>query len=103
MKTRYSITIMLALLLIASNTIAQNFALDFDGTNDKVGVLDSPELNPQNELTIEAWINAEEWQSSIWAGVIISKQGTSPDKGYCLSAGENGRVEFTISINEGWS
>lgn len=103
MKKRYSITILLAFLLISGNIFAQNFALDFDGTNDKVGVLDSPELNPQTALTIEAWINAEEWQSSIWAGVIVSKQGTNPDKGYCLSGGENGRVEFTVSINEAWS
>ncbi len=103
MKTKYSILLALAFLISSVNLIAQNFALDFDGLNDKVGILDSPELNPQNELTIEAWINAEEWQSSIWAGVIISKQGTSPDKGYCLSAGENGRVEFTVSINEAWS
>lgn len=97
------ITIVLfAFILIASYVKAQNFALDFDGTDDKIGILDSPELNPENGMTLEAWINAEEWQSSIWAGVIISKQGTSPDKGYCLSAGENGRVEFTVSIEEAW-
>lgn len=102
MKTYYSILVMLAVFLISGNAIAQNFALEFDGQEDKVGILDSPELNPTSSLTLEAWINASEWQSSIWAGVIISKQGTSPDKGWCLSAGENGRVEFTISVDEGW-
>ncbi len=102
MKKRYSILLMLALVIATLNVAAQNFALDFDGLNDKVGILDSPELNPTEALTIEAWINAEEWQSSIWAGVIVSKQGTNPDKGYCLSAGENGRVEFTISVEEEW-
>ncbi len=93
---------MLALILIGSRSWAQNFALDLDGTDDKIGIMDSPELNPQDALTLEAWINAEEWQSSIWAGVIIGKQGTNPDKGYCLTAGENGRVEFTVSVEEGW-
>lgn len=102
MKKYYSLLIMLTVFLYTGNAIAQNFALDLDGVDDKVGILDSPELNPQNSLTIEAWINAEEWQSSIWAGTIVSKQGTSPDKGYGLTAGENGRVEFTVSIEEGW-
>jgi hypothetical protein len=102
MKKHYSLMLMLAIFLITGNAIAQNFALDLDGVDDKIGILDSPELNPQNSLTVEAWINAEEWQSSIWAGVIVGKQGTSPDKGYCLTAGENGRVEFTVSIEEGW-
>lgn len=101
MKSRISI-LFLAILLSAGNIIAQNFALDLDGVNDKIGILDSPELNPSGSITVEAWINAEEWQTSIWAGVILSKQGSNPDKGYCLSAGENGRIEFTLSIDEGW-
>lgn len=102
MKKIYTLLLALTISLSGSWLIAQNHALDFDGAEDKVGVLDSPELNPTDEMTLEAWINAEEWQSSIWAGVIISKQGTSPDKGYCLSAGENGRLEFTVSVDEAW-
>jgi hypothetical protein len=97
--------LIIALVLVSmfGQVNGQNYALDFDGADDKVGVMDSPELNPLSEMTLEAWINAEEWQSSIWAGVIMSKQGTSPDKGWCLSGGENGRVEFTVSIEETWA
>ncbi len=87
---------------LGTNLIAQNYSLLFDGTNDKVGVLDSPELNPLNGMTVEAWINAAEWNTNIWGGVIIGKQGTNPDKGYCFTAGQNGRVEFTVSVDEGW-
>lgn len=96
--------ILLFVLLIGSSFAinAQNYALKFDGTNDKVGILDSPELNPTSGMTIEAWINATEWNSNIWGGVIVGKQGTNPDKGYCFTAGQNGRVEFTVSVNEGW-
>ena len=96
--------ILLFVLLIGSSAAinAQNYALKFDGTNDKVGILDSPELNPTSGMTIEAWINATEWNSNIWGGVIVGKQGTNPDKGYCFTAGQNGRVEFTVSVNEGW-
>ncbi len=101
MKNIYTILVA-TLFVFSASTVAQNHALDFDGAEDKVGILDSPELNPTNALTLEAWINAEEWQSSIWAGVVISKQGTGPDKGWCLSTGENGRVEFTVSVDEAW-
>ncbi len=65
-------TLVIALILSLSGTAlrAQNFALQFDGANDKVGILDSPELNPTGAMTIEAWINASAWNANIWGGVI---------------------------------
>ncbi|MDA3942738.1 MAG: peptide-N-glycosidase F-related protein [Bacteroidetes bacterium] len=102
MKRISKLFLVVLLSALATTVSAQNFALKFDGTDDKVGILDSPELNPTNGMTIEAWINASEWNSNIWGGVIVGKQGTNPDKGYCFTAGENGRVEFTVSVNEGW-
>lgn len=102
MKIRITILLTVILAIFSVHSIAQNYSLNMDGLDNKVGVLDSPELNPTDALTVESWINATEWQSSIWAGVIIGKQGSNPDKGYCISGGENGRVEFTLSIDEGW-
>ncbi len=102
MKKINTLLMVLLCTLAATTLMAQNHALLFDGTNDKVGILDSPELNPTNGMTIEAWINAAQWNSNIWGGVIVGKQGTNPDKGYCFTAGQNGRVEFTVSVNEGW-
>ncbi len=103
MKKQLLIIALFSLVLISSNLSSQNFALQFDGTNDKIGVLDSPELNPTSALTVEAWINANEWAGSIWGACIISKQGTDPDKGYGFTVGENGRIEFNHSIEEGWT
>lgn len=94
---------LLSLVLTGSNLTAQSYALQFDGINDKIGVLDSPELNPTSSLTVEAWINADEWAGSIWGACIISKQGTDPDKGYGVTVGENGRIEFNHSIEESWA
>ncbi|NPD84543.1 T9SS type A sorting domain-containing protein [Lentimicrobium sp. L6] len=102
MKKVFTFLLVMCLSFSGTMIMAQNHALDFDGSSNKVGILDSPELNPTAAMTLEAWINAEAWQSSIWAGVIISKQGSGPDKGWCLSAGENGRLEFTVSVDEGW-
>ncbi|MEI6436921.1 MAG: LamG-like jellyroll fold domain-containing protein [Bacteroidota bacterium] len=101
MKTMKTL-ILTGLLLMAGNIIAQNFALYFNGLNNKVGVYDNAALNPASSFTVEAWINAAGWAGSIWAGNIVSKQGTSPDRGYGLTAGENGRVEFTVAMNNAW-
>ncbi len=90
------------IVMFSTISYSQNFALQFDGQNDKIGILDSPELNPSGALTIEAWINADSWAGSIWGACIVSKQGSNPDKGYGLTVGENGRIEFNHSINEGW-
>jgi hypothetical protein len=103
MKNLTVILLILNCCLYSLTLDAQNHALYFDGVDDKVGVLDSPELNPANSLTIEAWMNAETWAGSIWAGCILSKQGTNPDKGYGFTVGENGRIEFNHSIEENWN
>ena len=95
-------TALLGLFVLTSNLQAQNYALDFDGSNDKVGILDNETLNPTEGLTLEVWINAEQWAGSIWGACLISKQGTNPDKGYALTVGENGRIEFNHSMNESW-
>ena len=97
-----NLLLIISILLLSTGLMAQNHALYFDGLDDKVGVLDAPELNPDSQITIEAWIKAETWETSIWAGVIVSKQGSNPDKGYGFTCGENGRVEFNHSVNEAW-
>ena len=93
---------MLAFLSIASVASAQNYALKFDGIDDKIIVPDDVELNPATALTIEVWINAEAWAVNTWDGCLVCKQATNPDKGYSLSVGDNGRVDFCHSIDEGW-
>ncbi len=102
MKKALPLIVLMVLALTGMNLTAQNYALHLDGTNDKIGVLDSPELNPATALTLEAWINADEWAGSIWGACIISKQGTDPDKGFGFTVGENGRIEFNHSIDESW-
>jgi len=88
--------------LMLINLNAQNFALQLDGLNDKIGVADAPELNPVTSFTVEAWIKADYWESNVYAGSIISKQATSPDRSYCLTVGQGGKAEFTVSIEGLW-
>lgn len=103
MKTTIRTVLVLLMSCSALLMYAQNYALYFNGQDNKVGVLDSPELNPDGALTIEAWMNAESWSGSIWGACILSKQGSNPDKGYGFTVGENGRIEFNHSIDEAWA
>jgi len=89
-------------ILCLSTVWAQNFALEFDGTNDKVVIPDHTSLNPTSALTLEAWINVAEWDNNIWGDNIICKQSGNPDCGYNLTCGENGKVQFTVSAGTGW-
>lgn len=102
MKNIFRIIALTALCMNAAVLSAQNFALDLDAVNDKIGVANSTSINPSTALTVEAWINADLWKSSVWAGTIVGKQATSPDRGYCLTAGEGGKAEFTVSIGGVW-
>lgn len=103
MKKRLLLLLAICMLISPLGLWATNYALHFNGVNNKVGVLDSPELNPTNALTLEVWMKADQWAGSIWGANLISKQGTNPDKGYGLTVGENGRIEFNHSVNESWS
>ncbi len=99
------ITFIFSVLLLfgMSNLSAQNYALELDGNDDRVGVSNSDVLNPSDALTLEVWIKAKSWASAIWAGCVIGKQGnTGSDQGYCLTVGENGKAEFTVAINGAW-
>ena len=81
-----------------------NFALNFDGIDDKVVIPHSDELCPTSALTVEAWINANDWKLQTWAGTIVGKDGDEDDgaSGYVLRAGNNGVVEFVVTA-PGWN
>lgn len=102
MKTFTKIILTTLLLMLSSYMMAQNFGLDLDGANDKIGVQDATELNPTGPFTMEVWINADSWESAIHAGAVIDKQATSPDRGYNITVGEAGRAQFTVSIDGVW-
>jgi len=59
MKTKIRTGLLLVMLVAGLILNAQNHALDFDGLDDKIGVLDSPELNPNGMLTLELWMNGQ--------------------------------------------
>ncbi len=94
-------TLILALLIIPFG-FAQS-SLMFDGTNDKVEVPKNENLQATSAMTIEAWINAEEWQSALYKGSVVSNSNNiGSDNGFDLRAAANGKAEFNVSINGAW-
>ena len=68
----------------------------------KVGMVvpDHPALNPTEALTVEAWINAQAWQSNEWQGSIVSKdRWDAGNAGYVLRCGQGGQLSFTLAID----
>ncbi|MBN1900297.1 choice-of-anchor D domain-containing protein, partial [Candidatus Sumerlaeota bacterium] len=82
----------------------ENYALDFDGDEDYVNCGNGPSLSPSSQLTVEAWINADQWEDDHWEGVIVDKHAyTTQSTGYVLRAADNGRVSFNIGLgDQGW-
>ncbi len=96
------ISLVLHLLLMTSISFAQNFGLDFNGSNTRVVVPDKPALNVVDGYTIEAWIYANQWKSQSWAGSIVNKDGPGPDRGFAFRAGDNGALSFVIAADNVW-
>ncbi|MEN8155540.1 MAG: LamG-like jellyroll fold domain-containing protein [Bacteroidota bacterium] len=95
----------IGVLLLSGNIASNAQALVFDGVDDVVdcGNDASFQTFADDEITLEAWINASSWRSGAHEGTIISKEqafeadGTTVlDDGYVLRCGGNGDVHFVL-------
>jgi len=87
--------------LFATDTIPGT-TLEFDGIDDNVSCGNNISLDMTNQITIEAWINANSWKAEIWRGTIVGKD--NPDQtGFNLRCGANGSLSFVNGISGSWS
>ncbi len=78
-------------------------AYTFDGIDDYIEVLDDATLNPTEELTVTAWINADEWADNYWEGTIVGKDDWSTgSEGYVLRTGDSGSLSFVVGNYTAW-
>ncbi|MCG8513310.1 MAG: hypothetical protein MI740_04135 [Halanaerobiales bacterium] len=78
-------------------------ALKLDGRNDRLIVSHRDYLSPTDQITVEAWIKADQWKNNTWEGVIVGKDGDrGGNRGYTLRTGKNGTVEFVVTT-PGWT
>jgi hypothetical protein len=71
-------------------------ALDFDGTDDYVGVASSTSLSPTSAVTIAARVYARDWNDT---GKIVCKKNVSdllPD--YCLTTTQTGGAHLRVMV-----
>jgi hypothetical protein len=86
------------------NSIADTngFALQFDGTDDLLNCGNGSSLQiTGNQITLEAWINVNEFKSQPFAGSVIVKDQGSNSSGYMIRCGGNGIINFNIG-NGSW-
>ncbi|NNG27032.1 MAG: T9SS type A sorting domain-containing protein, partial [Ignavibacteriaceae bacterium] len=73
------------------------FALQFDGTDDRLDCGNESSLQiTGNKITLEAWINVNEFKSQPFAGSVIVKDQGGIDAGYMIRCGGNGIINFNI-------
>lgn len=97
------ILLFMCFFLSALVSNAQNHALQFDGTNDKITIPHNEVFNIGEGFTIEAWINASVWRPEVWRGSIVTKDSQGPDSGFAFRCGNNGTLNFVMSVNQGWN
>ena len=89
--------------LFCMGTVHAQNGLSFDGINDRIDCGNDPSVQiTGNTITLEAWIYPTAWKPNIWEGNIIDKEQWTPEAGYMLRCGDNGRVNFNIG-NFGWN
>ena len=86
------------------NSVADTngFALQFDGTDDRLDCGNGSSLQiTGNKITLEAWINVNEFKSQPFAGSVIVKDQGSNSSGYMIRCGGDGIINFNIG-NGSW-
>jgi endo-beta-N-acetylglucosaminidase D len=73
------------------------FALQFDGVDDLLDCGNSSSLQiTGTKITLEAWINVNEFKSQPYAGSVIVKDQGGINAGYMIRCGGNGIINFNI-------
>jgi len=86
----------LCFLIQLNQSEAQN-SLHFDGSNDYVICgTDTSLSNFDKNITIEAWVYADQWKTNVYEGGIAVKEDNNNNYGYMFRAGNGGRLNFAI-------
>lgn len=88
--------IWMVFFVLCGTSNAQN-ALHFDGTDDYVICgTDTSLANFKKNISIEAWVYADNWKTNVYEGCIVVKEDNSSNYGYMFRAGNGGRLNFAI-------
>ncbi|MDM8536732.1 FG-GAP-like repeat-containing protein [Desulfobacterales bacterium HSG17] len=82
-----------------SVSVAPDYALNFDGTNDYVAVPSTLDLRPANNFTIEAWVNIADFTNN--PVIIVHDENGGGDDGYNLVINSAGQLYFNPASGVG--
>jgi len=90
-------------IFMTINMFGQN-ALNFDGLNDRVdcGNASAVQLSGTT-ITLEAWVKPSSFGPNVWSNNIIDKESWTPQNGYMLRCGSNGKVNFNLGVSNSWN
>ncbi len=93
------------MLFVASFTAqSQNFSFQLDGIGEYIQLPANADLEVGPDgFTIELWIYANEWKGQQWQGSLVNTDAPSPDRGYALRCGSNGKLSFVMSVDGAWT
>lgn len=96
--------LLLFVLTIFSYQIMSQNALSFDGINDRVDCGNSSIVQISGtQITIEAWVKPTSFGPNNWSNNIVDKESWSPQQGYMLRTGDNGKVNFNLGATNTWN
>lgn len=96
--------ILLFVLGIFNIQVWSQNALSFDGTNDRVDCGNNSSVQISGtQITIEAWVMPTSFGPNNWSNNIVDKESWSPQQGYMLRTGDNGKVNFNLGATNTWN
>ena len=91
------------LLVSAHSVIGQNYALQFNGVDERATMETTLETTLSQSYSIEAWINARTWRPQSWQGSIITNDSGVGNGGFAFRCGNDGRLSIAVSANNNWN
>lgn len=69
-------------------------ALDFDGTDDFVNIVDAAPLDLTGSMTFEAWVNPAAWNNGANTPFLVKGDGTVPEINYYFGKSDSNQLVF---------
>lgn len=97
------LSILICFVFLTVYGTAQNYALQFNGSDERVTMRTTSSTTLSQSFTIEAWILAREWKAQSWMGSIVTNDSGTGNGGFAFRCGNDGRLSMAVSANNNWN
>ena len=78
------------------------YGISFDGAAGSLQLCAVDDLAIEEGFTVEAWVYSPQWKAEVWQGSIVNTDAQGPDAGWALRAGQSGRLNLVMSVDNRW-